>query len=214
MGCIPNPPYHDTSYASSFIIKNIVDVSGLVDVFSWWTFSDIFEEGGQLSGLFNKSAGWGLLSLYSIPKPSFRAFQLLHETGNTRIVSTPDSDFYPTVGVLGTTNSSHFTIHLWNHDIPTNSLTPQTVCISVSPYSNTSLASVPLRRIDDSHANPYMLWQSLGEPMYPTPSQILELKKASEFIIENQPVSVSNGVLKFSVVVPPQGIAAVEFPLS
>jgi xylan 1,4-beta-xylosidase len=43
-GLYSDPPYHDTSYASAFIVKNINDLQGLVQLFSWWTFSDIFEE--------------------------------------------------------------------------------------------------------------------------------------------------------------------------
>lgn len=48
---------------------------------SWWTFSDIFEEGGLWSTPFGGPQQWGLLDIYGVPKPSYRAFQLLHRSG-------------------------------------------------------------------------------------------------------------------------------------
>lgn len=69
-GLYTNPSYHDTPFASAFIIFNIQDVYGLPDIMSWWTFTDIFEEQG-----FNSQAywgNWGLVNAYGVPKPSFR----------------------------------------------------------------------------------------------------------------------------------------------
>jgi xylan 1,4-beta-xylosidase len=39
-------PNHDLPYAASFIVRNVRECQGLVDLMSYWTFSDIFEEGG------------------------------------------------------------------------------------------------------------------------------------------------------------------------
>lgn len=36
----------DTSYAAAFIFYQIYSVQGVVDLLSWWPFSDIFEEQG------------------------------------------------------------------------------------------------------------------------------------------------------------------------
>lgn len=58
------PPYHDTPYAATFAVKNIVDLAGITDLLSWWTFTDVFDEGGQESAPFFKGDGWGLLALY------------------------------------------------------------------------------------------------------------------------------------------------------
>jgi xylan 1,4-beta-xylosidase len=45
-GLYGDPPYHDTSFAASYIAKTIADGQGVVQMASWWTFSDIFEEAG------------------------------------------------------------------------------------------------------------------------------------------------------------------------
>ena len=51
---------------------------------SYWTFSDIFEEGGMPYKPFH--GGFGLLNLHVIPKASYRAFQLLNKLGDERYV--------------------------------------------------------------------------------------------------------------------------------
>jgi len=203
-GLYGSPPFHDTVYASSFIMKTITDCSGLVDMLSWWTFTDIFEEQGLVPGVFNKSEGWGLISLYDVKKPSYRAFQMLHQTGSSRIKSTPDPNFYPTVGVLGTANLTHLTIQIYNNDVPDKPPSPLNVCITVPGYTGAVTSGV-LRRIDENHVNPYAAWRKMGTPRYPTQSQIQQLKQAAEFVVESQPVSVNGLGLSFTITIPPQG---------
>lgn len=40
----PEDPLHDESFAAAFAARTILGNNGLVDAYSWWTFSDIFEE--------------------------------------------------------------------------------------------------------------------------------------------------------------------------
>jgi len=51
-------------------------------------FSDIFEEAGFPTGNISFHGGFGLMAIYQIPKPTYRAFQLLHETGTERVKVT------------------------------------------------------------------------------------------------------------------------------
>ena len=60
------PPHHDSSYAAAFIAKNAHDLEPYVDLMSWWTFSDIFEEQGFSSIPFMDPNGWGLLNRYGV----------------------------------------------------------------------------------------------------------------------------------------------------
>jgi len=205
-----SPPLHDTPFASSFIVKNVVDVNGIVDLLSWWTFTDIFEEGGQQSEVFGTGTGWGLLSLYGIRKPSFRAFQLLHETGSNRFVG---QESYPTVGSLVTTNQTHLQILAWNHDIPTNSLQTQSVCFEIFPLPDQYSSIATIRRIDANNTNPIALWQKMGSPTYPTPTQLTQLHNASQLVITPLTYASQGSTVLFKVDIPPQGVISVVFPL-
>lgn len=47
--------FHDTPYSSALVTKTLIDNYGYVEAYSFWTFSDIFEEHGQVPGEFR---GW------------------------------------------------------------------------------------------------------------------------------------------------------------
>ena len=72
---------HDEPYAAAFIVKTVLEATGLVQGYSYWTFSDIFEENYFPSVPFQ--GGFGLLNIHGIAKPAYRAYQLLHELGTS-----------------------------------------------------------------------------------------------------------------------------------
>lgn len=57
----PRDPMHDDPYAAAFIVKTILEARGLVQGYSYWTFSDIFEENYFLGTL----PGWLRVAEYS-----------------------------------------------------------------------------------------------------------------------------------------------------
>ena len=75
----PRDPLHDEPFAAAFVTRIIMEARGLVQGYSFWTFSDIFSENYFPSVPFQ--GGFGLLNLHGIAKPAYRAFQLLHGLG-------------------------------------------------------------------------------------------------------------------------------------
>lgn len=75
--------YHDEPGSAAFIVAAAALMDGLVDISSYWVFTDVFEEGGVLPGPFH--GGFGLLTVHGTPKPAYRAFQLLHGAGAVRL---------------------------------------------------------------------------------------------------------------------------------
>nr|MDO8108648.1 glycoside hydrolase [Candidatus Sigynarchaeota archaeon] len=76
----PFDEIHDTSNQAAFICNAITSVNSLVDSFSYWTVSDIFEELGLPDRAFH--GGFGLISMQGIRKPSFLAFNFLKQLGD------------------------------------------------------------------------------------------------------------------------------------
>ena len=72
---------HDSPAAAAFIFRQVGELAGVVDMLSWWTFTDVFEEAGIPTSEFTNT--YGLMSLGGIPKPGWRAFQLLHQHAGT-----------------------------------------------------------------------------------------------------------------------------------
>merc|ERR1712084_51163 len=74
-------------------------------VFSWWTFTDIFEEGWMKATPFQN--GYGLQTVHGVPKPAWRAFQLLKDAGQWRVPvsgSSPETQ-NTSVSVLATVDA-------------------------------------------------------------------------------------------------------------
>ncbi|MDQ4075957.1 MAG: glycosyl hydrolase, partial [Chloroflexota bacterium] len=57
-------PLHDQPFAAAFALTIVMSVSGLVEGYSFWTFSDIFAEQGMRSAPFH--GGFGLLTVQGI----------------------------------------------------------------------------------------------------------------------------------------------------
>src|SRR5260370_38383144 len=77
------PAITDTVYMGQWMANTIRQCDGLVDMMSYWTFSDGFEEQGVVKQPFY--GGFGLIAAGGIPKPSYNAFKLLHQLGGERI---------------------------------------------------------------------------------------------------------------------------------
>lgn len=77
VGCCIPYYQHDTSGAAAFAFRSVGELAGVVDVLSWWTFTDIFEETGLPTTEFSNL--YGAMSFHGVPKPVWRAFQLLNK---------------------------------------------------------------------------------------------------------------------------------------
>jgi hypothetical protein len=84
-GLFNSPPLHDYPWAASYLLRQMSNLTNTgVELFSWWTFSDLFEEQGFQSQEFDTYTGWGLMSRSGIAKPTYRVFQLMHNSGDMR----------------------------------------------------------------------------------------------------------------------------------
>ncbi|CAB9527953.1 Beta-xylosidase [Seminavis robusta] len=81
VGCCIGSPQHDNHGAAAFVFRAIPPLEGIVDILSWWTFTDVFEEGTLVDQHTEYMQIYGLMTVSGIPKPAWRAFQMLHEHG-------------------------------------------------------------------------------------------------------------------------------------
>lgn len=73
----------DTCFLSSYIIFNLLKNLGNIDAITFWTLSDIVEEGTTDNRLFH--GGLGLFTYNGLKKPSYNAFFLLNKLGHNLI---------------------------------------------------------------------------------------------------------------------------------
>jgi xylan 1,4-beta-xylosidase len=200
----PRDPMHDDPYAAAFIVKTILEANGLVQGYSYWTFSDIFEENYFPSAPFQ--GGFGLMNIHGIAKPAYRAFQLLHELGTNLL---PVEGSHATVDAWFVRGDDHSTLMLTNFALPRHPI--ETVQVSFALKSAKPATTASIQRIDLDHANAKRRWEELGEPEYLSVSAVDELKDISR--MRSEPVLVENGagILRIEVSMPPQSVAAIRF---
>eukprot|EP00039_Didymoeca_costata_P021329 m.344217 g.344217 ORF g.344217 m.344217 type:complete len:493 (-) comp24017_c0_seq1:54-1532(-) len=209
-------PFHDEPGSAPFIIATASQTSGLADIMSYWTFSDVFEEGGLLPGPFH--GGFGLLTVHGTPKPAYRAFQLLHEAGYFRLPSTdliksPPQPPTTEQNILVLSNGTVVSVFLYNHEISGDPGTNVTTSIDFGgSVTSSQLSSALITRIDAENANPKAKYEEMGSPAYPTQTQLHTLEEASQLVWTKLPNSSVNGT-EININIPAHGLAVIRIKI-
>jgi xylan 1,4-beta-xylosidase len=198
----PRDPLHDEPYAAAFVASTVMEANGLVDGYSFWTFSDIFEEEDFPSAPFH--GGFGLLTLHGIPKPTYRAFELLHNLGDRQ--SLVDG-LHETVDCSVIQKESSVTVLLTNHTTPGHSIETEEVELRLDNAREPLAAKI--QRIDEEHANPKRLWVEMGQPEYLSSKDVERLEQASRLVDQKQSISFHDGSVLLKASLPPHAVAAI-----
>lgn len=216
---MPNLPLWITEWSSqnpAFIADTIKNCIGLAETMSYWTFSNVFEEGGVPSGIFNST--FGMLDQWGIARPSFHSFVFLHKLGN-RLLSTEPGPIIATLRFDGS-----IAILLWNL-IPANARgvangNPLTASAGSQQSAGTAkqfhlkltglngTAKVSISRVNNQVGTAIPKWHSMGSPKYPSANQITDLRSAAE--LPAPEVRMITGGQDLSIELPPDGIALLE----
>jgi len=78
---------HDYLQAATFVVRSNIESIGLADSLSYWTFTDVFEEGGAGDTAFH--GGFGMMTLQGVVKPTFHAYRFLHALGDRVLEHVP-----------------------------------------------------------------------------------------------------------------------------
>ena len=167
----PRDPLHDETFAAAYAVKAILDNTGLVDAYSWWTFSDIFEENYFPSEVFQ--GGFGLLTIYNTPKPVYAAYRLMAGLGDELMHTDGE---HKTVARWVTRESQKIATMLCNVALPRHDISAETVTLTLKDCHEPK--GVYVRRVDEEHTNPKRLWKELGSPRYLAESQVALLDDA------------------------------------
>jgi xylan 1,4-beta-xylosidase len=191
----------DTIYVGSALADDIRQCDGLVNMMSFWTFSDVFEENGPKREPFD--GGFGLVALGGIKKPSYSAFALLHKLGDERI-SQESSDILVTRRRDGT-----LVVAVWNLVDPDKKGTLRSVNLDIRGVPPDS--RVQLSRVDAEHGNSLAAYKEMGSPRYPTPAQVRDINRATE-IPPPQTLRLSKGAIQLELT--ENSILLLEVPAS
>jgi len=176
----PDNPVHDTAFHAAYIAPVLAAGGDLVDSFSYWTFSDMFEEVGVPTALFH--GGFGLLTHRQIKKPTYHLYAFMARMGE-QILARGDDHLvtrhadgriavlaWAPVDVTGGEPVSGHTLRL---SIPVG---PQGGGASRGPKSAFVLRS----SVNEEAGNAWAAWGEMGRPASPAPRQLDALREAAE----------------------------------
>jgi xylan 1,4-beta-xylosidase len=190
----------DTNYVGTALADDIRQCDGLVDMMSFWTFSDVFEENGPKKEPFD--GGFGLIAMGGIKKPSYVAFALLHKLGTQRLAAQA-TDVLVTRRPNGT-----LVIAAWNLVDPDQQGSDKLLHLNFQGVDHE--ARVSIQYADREHGNTLATYESMGSPRYPTPSQVQEINRTANL---PDPVStrLKNAALDLALM--PNALVLIELPV-
>jgi xylan 1,4-beta-xylosidase len=192
------PDVTDAPFMGPWLADTIRQCDGLVDMLSYWAFSDVFEEQGVVKRPFY--GGYGLIAEGSVPKPAFNAFLLLHKLGEQRIANDSQS------ALITKRADGTIVMAVWNLWLPEESGKPKEVKIQLQGRKGELYAYI--YRVDANHGSALQRYAQMGRPEYPTPKQWEELRRAAQLSPpEKRPLSQG----EIEMTLPPHGLAVVEF---
>ena len=162
------PEITDRVFMAPWLADTIRQCDGLVDVLSYWTFSDVFEEQGVVKTPFY--GGFGIIAAGGLPKPAFNAFKILHYLGDRRLQVNSNM-------ALATTKDSGPVLAAWNLVLPGAPGAAKTVTFQFSGLSGRHTAVI--HRVDSTHGSLLDAYAQMGSPKYPTRPQIVTLQRAA-----------------------------------
>jgi xylan 1,4-beta-xylosidase len=157
----------ETIFVGPGLANTIRACDGRVEMLSFWTFSDVFEEGGPIAEPFEGQ--FGLRAKGGINKPSYYAYGLLHQLGNQRFANDSKN-------VIATkTADGGLAVAVWNLVDPSQQGAIRRVELSFAGVA--PAARITLQRVDADHGNVLPRYAAMGKPLDPTPEQVEQLNR-------------------------------------
>src|SRR5881392_2149983 len=190
-----HPQVTDAPFMGPWLAETVRQCDGLVQDMSYWTFSDVFEEGGVVKTPFY--GGFGLLAAGGIPKPAFNAFALLHQLGEERFRAEAEG------ALLTRRGDGTLLLALWNYTEIGSTPKARKVILTVQ-HSAARTASI--QSLDAEHGNVLPAYVRMGSPRYPTQRQLAELRAAAAL---PAPVARPLDAGTLALEIPPDGLVLV-----
>jgi xylan 1,4-beta-xylosidase len=178
----------DTIFVGPALANTIRECDGKVNEMSFWTFSDVFEEGGVIPKPFE--GHFGLRAKGGINKPSYYAFELLHHLGDRRIAAASNS-------VIATRSvDGSLVIAAWNLVDPGQQGPARTIDLVF--HNVPADARITIQTVDEDHGNVLLKYRAMGSPLDPTPAQVEQLNRETA-LPSPRPDHLTHGRLKLTL---------------
>lgn len=183
---IPQCPIHDTNLNAAYLAHMLSRLGDKHASYSYWTFGDVFEEGGVAFTPF--SGGFGLVANGIIPKPTFWTFaffkrlqgECVHRSEEALVVRTEN-------GYRGV---------VWNAD---GRATGEELDITLTLPAGEAAYCLIGKTVDEECCNPLKVWHELGEPANPSKETVELLREAAKPLVTTKRIMATDGAAELSL---------------
>ncbi|MFC4498322.1 MULTISPECIES: GH39 family glycosyl hydrolase [Streptomyces] len=169
----PDNAIHDTAFHAAYLAPVLAGGGDVADSFSYWTFSDMFEEAGVPTALFH--GGFGLLTHRQVRKPTYHLYAFMARMGPELLARGEDH-------LVTRHPDGRVTVLAWAPVDPTGETPgPDRHPLRLSlPTGGGYEVFVRRSTVDEEHGNAYTAWRHMGSPRSPKPGQLDILHEAAE----------------------------------
>jgi xylan 1,4-beta-xylosidase len=208
---------HDTLFAAPYIVRAFLKGEPLAESISYWTFTDVFEEGGGGIGPFH--GGFGFVNEQGLHKPTFHAMAMLNRLGDRLVLDLPDGAItrssttgdvsaifynYPAeMGMAGLESRRTYSDTRELADIGSARGIRHTV-EGLAPG-----AVFTLEILDWEHGNVAEEWHRMGAPLNLSRDQTAELREAADRLRRTDLTVGDDGALHIDFELPAWAVASI-----
>jgi xylan 1,4-beta-xylosidase len=198
----PDNPVHDTAFHAAYLAPVLASGGDHADSFSYWTFSDVFEENGIPTSLFH--GGFGLLTHRQVKKPTYHLYAFMARMGPDQLARGD--------GHLVTRHpDGRVTVLAWAPvDASGRTPGPERHRLRLSIPVGAAEAFVRRSTVDEEHGNARTAWQRMGSPRSPRPYQLDILHEAAEPARSHARLPVEDGRAELDLTLTRHEITLVE----
>ncbi|MGC3988980.1 MAG: hypothetical protein QM796_04705 [Chthoniobacteraceae bacterium] len=209
---------HDFLQAATYVVKVNASALETVDSLSYWTFTDIFEEGGAGDTLFH--GGFGMINLQGIVKPVFHAYRLLNTLGN-EVVARSEATIVTRAKATGKLSALawHYPVEV-RESVPASFASPakaeetlacgQPELLNVTWTGLKAGTQVLVETLDKAHGNALAAWESMGKPEAPTREQTRQLRVAARATRQQIFPIAADGTFTFTAGIEPWTVISIR----
>jgi len=215
----PDNPIHDTAFQAAYLAPVVAQGGDLVDSFSYWTFSDMFEEAGIPTALFH--GGFGLLTHRQIPKPVYHLYAFMARLGDEILARGDDH-------LVTRHPDGRLAILAWapvdvtGHDVVDRHVVSLSLPVrgaasgadpdagSVADAGSVGDAFVLRSWVNEEAGNAVAAWADMGRPPSPTQRELDWLREAAQPARSHRRVPVRGGRVELDLALGRHEVTLVE----
>ena len=204
----PDNPVHDTAFHAAYLAPVLAAGGEFADSFSYWTFSDVFEEVGVPTALFH--GGFGLLAHRQVKKPAFHLYAFMARMGHDVLARgedhlvTRDADGRVTVLAWAPVDASG------REPSPAGHAVRLSIPIAARAGAVPRSAFILRSSVSEEAGNARAAWGEMGCPASPRPRELDALREAAEPLRRHASAPVEAGRVDLALILDRNEVTLVE----